>query len=912
MKKLLLSFLLLFSLQAFAQAPKREFRGAWIATYANIDWPSRTQTPAQQRSALITILDHHKATGINAVFLQVRSQSDALYASTLEPWSADLTGTQGKAPSPLWDPLQFALEECHKRGMELHAWLNPYRAIANVTGLTAFAPNHVAKQHPEWLLASGNLRNLDPGLAQVRNYIMTVIADVVERYDLDGLHFDDYFYPNTAFNDDVTFNAYPRGFTNRADWRRDNVNLLIKRVHDTLDVLKPWVKFGVSPSGIYRNSTNPAIGTNTSGLEHYTTLYADSKKWIQQGWVDYLAPQVYWYIGQPGANYGVVVPWWNNQANGRHIYIGMAGYKVNDPAMGTAWANPSEIPNQVRLNRSLANIYGQAVYNTSSLRSTTKLGFRDSLRTNFYQKPALLPSMPWRDATPPAVPSTLVANRHSADSVLLTWDASPSGLSPFDQVVRYVVYRSESPALDITNTSQLLAITPTAGNTFRDRVPDAAKTYYYTITAVDRFHNESDPSNVTDYTAPVLACLESQTLTLATQCAAALPDYRSLVTVTDDVSSGSAITLTQSPAAGTLVSGVGSTMVTITATDASGKSASCSFAVEKLDTTPPVLLAQNLTRTLSNGTVTVQASEVNNGSYDNCTLDISSLTLSKTTFTCANIGPNTVTLTGKDASGNEASVTATVTIVGALPAPAIAVSRQDPTYTGLPNNTLALGYGAQQLTLTASNPSSAPGQTTYAWSPAAGLSTTTSGTTVFTPTTAGTYTFTVEATNEYGCSQSAQVTLQVIDVRCGEKGDKVLVCHATRSARNPSNPLCLDASAVSAHLQKGGSLGSCTSGALASAKASSAVILSTPVLAAFPNPFVDQLTVNFTLEKAEEKVTLEIYDLYGKKVTQVYAGAAEANRTYSFEVNGSTLAGRFFYVRLITPGKVHTFKLSRQ
>ncbi|WP_048921658.1 family 10 glycosylhydrolase [Rufibacter radiotolerans] len=914
MKKLLLSFLLFFALHAFAQAqaPKREFRGAWIATYANIDWPSKTQTPAQQRAALISILDHHKATGINAIFLQVRSQSDALYASTLEPWSADLTGTQGKAPSPFWDPLQFALDECHKRGMELHAWINPYRAMANYNQLSTFALNHVARQHPEWLITSGSLRTLDPGLPQVRNYIMTVIADIVQRYDLDGIHFDDYFYPSAAFNDDATYNTYSRGFTDRGDWRRDNVNLLIQRVHDTIDVLKPWVKFGVSPSGIYRNSTNPDIGSNTSGLQHYVTLYADSKKWLQEGWVDYLAPQVYWYIGQPGANYGVVVPWWNNNSFGRHIYIGLAGYKVNDPAQGTYWANPSQIPNQVRLNRSLANIYGQAVYNTSSLRSATKLGFRDSLRTNLYQKPALLPSMPWRDATPPAVPSTLVANRHSADSVLLTWDASPTGLSPFDQVVRYVVYRSESSALDITNTSQLLAITPTAGNTFRDRVPDASKTYYYTITAVDRFHNESAPSNVTDYTAPVIACLESQTLSLATECTAALPDYRSLVTVTDDVSSGSALTLTQSPAAGTLVSEVGAFTVTLTATDASGKSASCSFAVEKQDTTPPVLLAQNLTRSLQNGTVTVLASEVNNGSYDNCTLDISSLTLSKSTFTCANIGQNIVTLTGKDASGNEASVTATVTIVGLLPAPAIAISRQDQTYTGLPDNTIALGYGAQQVTLTASNPSSAPGQTTYAWSPAAVLSTTTSGTTVFTPTTAGSYTFTVQATNEYGCSQSAQITLQVIDVRCGNKGDKVLVCHATGSARNPSNPLCIAPSAVPAHLKNGGSLGNCTTDVLASTRTSSALNLNGPVLAAYPNPFADQLTVNFTLETAEEKVTLEIYDLYGKKVTQVYSGAAEAFKTYSFEVNASALAGRFFYVRLITPGKIHTFKLSRQ
>ncbi|MBC3539199.1 family 10 glycosylhydrolase [Rufibacter sediminis] len=992
MRKHLLTVLLLCLLHVGvqAQAPKREFRGAWIATYANIDWPNRSQTPAQQQAALISILNHHQATGINAIFLQVRSQSDALYLSNLEPISADLNGVQGRPSSPAWDPLRFALEESHKRGMELHAWINPYRAIANVNGLSAFAENHVAKQHPDWLIASGTLRTLDPGLPQVRDHILTVIADIVERYDLDGIHFDDYFYPNAAFNDDATYNAYSRGIADRADWRRDNVNLLIQRVHDTIEVLKPWVKFGVSPSGIYRNSTNPAIGTNTSGLQHYVSLYADSRKWLQEGWVDYLAPQVYWFIGQGGANYSVIVPWWNNNAYGRHIYIGLAGYKVNDPAQGANWANPSQIPNQVRLNRSLPNVYGQAIYNTSSLRSTTKLGFRDSLRTNFYAKPALLPNMPWRDNTPPPAPAGLVASRFSPDSVSLAWSPAPASSAEVDKVVRYVVYRSESPAFDITNAEQLLAITPTATNSFRDKVPDAAKTYYYVVTAVDRFHNESAPSNVTDYTAPVLACLAPQTLALSASCAAQVPDYTSLISVTDDVSADSAITWQQSPAAGTLVSGVGTFSVTITATDASGKSASCTFSVEKqdvtaptfmlavaqnvslqsncelvvpdfitgltgtdncgqitftqspeagtvlasghgqkhvvtitaqdgngnfsertvtlnaLDTTPPTLFTQHITRTLRNGTVTITAAEVNNGSYDNCALDEASFTLSQSTFTCANLGENTVTFTAMDENGNQASVSATITIVGAIPAPAIAVSRQDQTYTGLPANTIALGYGAQSLTLTATNGTSAPGLTTYTWTSAAGLSTTTGGTTVFTPSAAGTYTFTVQATNEYGCSETTQVTVEVIDVRCGNKGDKVQVCHAT--GNNGANVLCIAPAAVPAHLKNGGSLGTC---GLAASQTQAAVAVA-PVLTAFPNPFEDQLTVSFTLDTPEQNVSLELFDLYGQKVQHVYTGSVEANRTYSFQLDPHPLSGKFYFVRLVTPTKVHTFKLSRK
>ncbi|WP_205500091.1 family 10 glycosylhydrolase [Rufibacter psychrotolerans] len=990
MRKNLRSLLLLLCIPfaLLAQAPKREFRGAWIATYASIDWPNRNQTPAQQQAALISILNHHQATGINAIFLQVRSQSDALYQSALEPISSDLTGVQGRNPG--WDPLQFALEECRKRGMELHAWINPYRAIANVNQLPTFAQNHVARQHPEWLIASGNLRTLDPGLPQVRNHIMTVIADIVQRYDVDGIHFDDYFYPNAVFNDDATFNAHSRGFTDRADWRRDNVNLLIKRVNDTINHLKPWVKFGVSPSGIYRNSTNPALGTNTSGLQHYVSLYADSRKWLQEGWVDYLAPQVYWFIGQGGANYSVIVPWWNNNAYGRHIYIGLAGYKVNDPAMGTSWANPSQIPNQVRLNRSLPNVLGQAIYNTNSLRSTTKLGFRDSLRTNFYAKPALQPSMPWRDNTPPAAPAGLVATKEEAGTVSLTWSKAPETASELDKVTRYVVYRSESPVIDITNTDHLLAITTTATNSFTDQVPDPAKTYFYTVTAVDRLHNESAPSNVTDYTAPMLACVGNQTLALTASCQAQVPDYRSLVTVTDDVSSGEALTITQSPAAGTVVTGTGEFTLTITATDASGKSASCSFLVQKqdvtapafllavaqnvslqtscevvvpdfitgltgtdacgpvtftqspeagailasghgqkhvvtvtakdeagnttertvtlnaLDTTAPVLAVKNITRTLRGGTVTVAASDLNDGSYDNCALDLASFALSQSTFTCADLGENTVTFTALDAAGNEASVTATVTILGAIPAPAIGVSRADQTYTGLPENTIALGYGAQSLILTPTNSTSAPGNTTFTWAPAPGLQASENGTAVFTPTAAGTYTFTVSAVNEFGCVETAQVTVAVIDVRCGNKGDKVLVCHATGSSSNPATQVCVAPAAVAAQLANGGSLGTCAPG-LASASAAVA-----PVLTAFPNPFADQLTVAFTLPTPEQKVSLELYDLYGQKVAQVYEGPAEASQTYSFSLETATLGGKFFYVRLVTPTQTHTFKISRQ
>ena len=313
------------------KTPKRELRGSWISTHVNLDWPRShiNLTPDAQPAALISILDHHKAMGVNTIYFQVRSQCDAMYPSTIEPWSHTLTSNsitiQGRNPG--WDPLQFALDETCKRGMEFHAWINPCRAVATASQLSSIASTNVAKQHPEWLLNNGSTITLDPGIPAVRDYIISVINDIFLRYDVDGIHFDDYFYPpatSTPFNDDASYASDPRGFpattTGRANWRRDNVNLLIERVYKTIIATKPWVKFGVSPTGIYRNGTSVG-GSATSGSEHYSALFADSKKWLQEGWVDYIAPQVYWHIGFSVADYAKLIPWWDANAFGRHIYI---------------------------------------------------------------------------------------------------------------------------------------------------------------------------------------------------------------------------------------------------------------------------------------------------------------------------------------------------------------------------------------------------------------------------------------------------------------------------------------------------------------------------------------------------------------------------------------------------------------
>ncbi|HEX9972655.1 MAG TPA: family 10 glycosylhydrolase, partial [bacterium] len=269
----------------------------------NLDWPSSPSlNPDRQRSELVSTLDQLRAVGINAIFFQVRPECDAFYQSTYEPWSYFLTGKQGKAPSPFYDPLEFAISEAHKRGMELHAWFNPYRAIREI-GSFQIDSTHVTVRHPDWAIQIGNFKFLNPGLPMVREHVTAVIIDVARRYDIDGIHFDDYFYPyppnNITNEDDQTFANYSRGFTGRGDWRRDNVNLFIEMVYDTIQAIKPYVKFGVSPFGIWKNGVPSGI----TGLDAYSAIYADAVTWFNKQIVDYVAPQLYWAFGG-GQDYG--------------------------------------------------------------------------------------------------------------------------------------------------------------------------------------------------------------------------------------------------------------------------------------------------------------------------------------------------------------------------------------------------------------------------------------------------------------------------------------------------------------------------------------------------------------------------------------------------------------------------------
>ncbi|MFN3596042.1 MAG: glycoside hydrolase family 10 protein [Rubricoccaceae bacterium] len=513
MRSLLFPLALLLALGSTAAAaqtgppplPKHEFRGTWISTVLNLDWPdSRFATPAQQQQQLRIMLDRLKEAGINAVLLQVRPEADALYASSIEPWSYWLTGTQGQAPSPFWDPLQFAIEEAHARGMELHAWLNPYRADRG-TGYV-HAPNHVTQQHPEWILSFGNIRILDPGLPAVRDRIAAVAADIARRYAIDGLHFDDYFYPyppNTISNeDDATFAVHHRGFTNRADWRRDNVNLMVAQVQDSLNAVRPEVKFGISPFGIWRSGTP----SGTSGMDAYSVIYADARAWLDARTIDYVTPQLYWSgertvlnsSGQPVFNqqrYTTLAAWWNSVRGDRHFYPGHGLYRADAATFSGVLFIPQDVPRQVRFNRRNDGIDGSVFFRAKNLTHFPSQGFRDSLVTDLYRHPAIPPPMAWKSQAAPGAPTGLTASGGTAPSepVVLVWAAPETGEAP---VRFYAVYRVPSAeagdlAAAMARPSNLAAVV--GQTTFTDR-PARGDTYTYVVTALSHNSIESAPS----------------------------------------------------------------------------------------------------------------------------------------------------------------------------------------------------------------------------------------------------------------------------------------------------------------------------------------------------------------------------------------------------------------------------------
>ncbi len=389
----------------------REMRGLWIATVANIDWPSKsTLTADQQRAELLDILDRASANGFNAIVFHVRPAGDAVYRSSLEPWAAMLTGTQGTDPG--WDPLAFAVEQAHARGMELHAWINPFRAGSSKDSAN-LAPSHLFNTRRDLGRVYGSQLWFDPGESAVQDHVMRVVSDIVQRYDVDAIHADDFFYPyqeNDAAGKLIDFPdsaAYARsGSTlSRADWRRANVDRFIERMYREVHLLKPAIKVGISPFGIWRPG-NPA---GVAGLDAFNTIYADSRKWLQSGWVDYLAPQLYWSIAAPQQSYPALLDWWLAQNTmGRHVWPGLASYRVSDGS-ASAFA-PSEIADQITLTRARAGGTGHLLYNTTTTLKRAN-GAVAATVAPLYAQRALVPASPWLDGVAPPAPAISVGGR---------------------------------------------------------------------------------------------------------------------------------------------------------------------------------------------------------------------------------------------------------------------------------------------------------------------------------------------------------------------------------------------------------------------------------------------------------------------------------------------------------------------
>ena len=482
--------MLIFSIcAAYAQGqfPKREFRGAWIQC---VNGQFQGMPTEQMKKTLTGQLDNLKGAGINAIVFQVRAEADALYKSPFEPWSRYLTGVQGKAPSPAWDPLQFMVEECHKRDMEIHAWINPYRA--RTKGTTALSPQHPYNAHPEWFVEYAGQLYFDPGLPESRRYICKIVRDIVSRYDIDAIHMDDYFYPypnpGEEFPDDLSFAAYGRGFTDRGDWRRDNVNVLIKEIHETVRDTKPWVKFGVSPFGIYRNKKSNPNGSDTNGLQNYDDLYADVLLWVNNGWVDYNIPQIYWEIGHPAADYETLLRWWAKNAAARPLYIGQDVVRtVTKPDLMNP--NQSQIPAKYSLQRSLPAVQGSCQWYAAAV-VENKGNYRDMLANRYHKFPALWPASPFIDDKAPKKVRKVKAV-WTEDGYILFWTA-PKAKTVMDEAKHYVVYRFlRKEKVNLDDPSRIVAITH---NEFCKLPYEDGKTKYrYVVTALDRLHNESKP-----------------------------------------------------------------------------------------------------------------------------------------------------------------------------------------------------------------------------------------------------------------------------------------------------------------------------------------------------------------------------------------------------------------------------------
>ena len=375
--------------------PRSEFRAAWVASVGNIDWPSKKGLPVDsQKVEFVRLVEMHKRNGLNALIVQIRPAADAMYPSPYEPWSEWLNGVQGKPPVPYYDPLAFMIEVTHKNNMEFHAWCNPYRADNNI-GKTSIAPTHITRIHPEWFLNYGGKKYFDPSNKLVQSFVTDVIVDIVKRYPIDGIHFDDYFYPyripGEEFPDEDSYQKSGSSLS-KDDWRRSNVDSIIVQLYRSIKIENPKCKFGISPFGVWRNSDKDSTGSNTkAGQTNYDDLYADIVLWLKMGWIDYVAPQLYWEFGHKAAPFEVLLDWWSKNSYGKHCYIGLGIYKAGTNA---AWQDSTQLQRQIEAIRNTPNVQGEIFFSSKNFIKNPN-GWSEMLRTNFYSEPAVVPVMEW-------------------------------------------------------------------------------------------------------------------------------------------------------------------------------------------------------------------------------------------------------------------------------------------------------------------------------------------------------------------------------------------------------------------------------------------------------------------------------------------------------------------------------------
>lgn len=476
--------------------PERQLRAAWIATVTNLDWPSRPGLPiVTQQQEFLQQLDALQQMRMNAAIVQIKPMADAFYPSQYGPWSEYLTGVQGKDPG--YNPLAFLLSETHKRNLEFHAWFNPFR-ISFQSDINKLAPDHPARQHRDWVVSYGGKLYYNPGVPAARAFVISSILEVVKNYDIDAVHLDDYFYPsriaNQDFPDNATYQRYGAAkFARKDDWRRDNISAFVRTLSQNIKQAKPYVKFGISPFGVWRNkSADPTGSATNAGQTNYDDLYADTRTWLANNWLDYIAPQIYWNVGFPAAPYEELIRWWTNEVKGRnvHLYIGQAAYKI------AAWTDPEEMPKQLAYNLRTSAISGSIFFSLKDLLANPR-GIKDRLISDIYKQKALVPAMPWLTYKAHKTPHEIASlnAQQTARGVALSWQDVSS-----DTTAYYALYRLE----DSTNTCNLsdprflLATvrrdTRNAQQTFVDTTAHRGKTYTYYITALDRLHNESKPS----------------------------------------------------------------------------------------------------------------------------------------------------------------------------------------------------------------------------------------------------------------------------------------------------------------------------------------------------------------------------------------------------------------------------------